>query len=45
MVWKNGFAENVDYRGVQKSTVVNNGAKKEIGDYEITLNMAKEIVM
>lgn len=40
-----GFAENVDYRGVQKSTVVNNGAKKEIGDYEITLDMAKEIAM
>lgn len=40
-----GFTDGVDYTRVQKSTVVNNGAKKEIGDYAIKLSMAKELAM
>ena len=40
-----GFTENKDFARVQKSTVVNNGAKKEIGDYLITIQMAKELSM
>lgn len=40
-----GFKENEDFTSVQKSTVVNNGAKKEIGDYIMKLPMAKEISM
>lgn len=40
-----GFNEGKDFTSVQKSTVVNNGAKREIGDYAIKLNMAKEISM
>lgn len=40
-----GFDENVDFASVKSSTVVNNGAKKELKDYVITLDMAKEISM
>lgn len=40
-----GFEENVDFTSVQKSTVVHNGAKKEIGDYALKIDMAKEIAM
>lgn len=40
-----GFKENEDFTSVQKSTVVNNGAKKEIGDYIMKLPMAKELSM
>ena len=40
-----GFEENVDFTSVQKSTVVNNGAVREIGDYACTIDMAKEISM
>lgn len=40
-----GFTENKDFTSVQKSTVVNNGAKKEIGDYLMTIQMAKELSM
>ena len=40
-----GFKENEDFTSVQKSTVVNNGAKKEIGDYIMKLSMAKELSM
>jgi anti-repressor protein len=40
-----GFIENVDFTSAQKSTLVNNGAKREIGDHYIKLDMAKEIAM
>ena len=43
-----GFVENIDYRGVQKSTEVpNNGGLQtmELKDYQITIDMAKEIAM
>ena len=40
-----GFEEDVDFTSVQKSTVVNNGAVKEIGDYACNIDMAKEIAM
>lgn len=40
-----GFEENKDFTSVQKSTVVNNGAKKEIGDHLMKISMAKELSM
>ena len=40
-----GFEEDMDFTSVKKSTVVNNGAIKEIGDYACSINMAKEIAM
>lgn len=38
---KYGFEENLDFTSVQTFTLVNNGAKKPIEDYQITLEMAK----
>jgi anti-repressor protein len=40
-----GFLENEDFTTVQKSTLVNNGAKREIEDYALTLDCAKSICM
>lgn len=40
-----GFEENADFTSVQNCTVVNNGATRELQDYQITLDMAKEIAM
>ena len=40
-----GFVENEDYTGVKSSTVVNNGAIKELQDYILKIDMAKEISM
>ena len=40
-----GFEKDIDFTSVQKSTVVNNGAKRELEDFAITINMAKEISM
>ena len=39
------FIENVDFTSVTKVTVVNNGAKRELQDYAITISMAKELCM
>lgn len=39
------FEEGIDYTSVQGCTVVNNGAKRELQDYWITLDMAKELCM
>lgn len=39
------FSVGVDFTSVLSSTVVNNGAKREIQDYVITIPMAKEISM
>lgn len=40
-----GFIENQDYTSVKSFTVVNNGAKKEVDDYALTIDCAKEISM
>ncbi len=40
-----GFEKDIDFTSVKSSTVVNNGAIKELQDYVITLDMAKEISM
>lgn len=40
-----GFEENIDLTSVKSSTLVNNGATRELQDYRITLDMAKEIAM
>lgn len=40
-----GFEEDVDYTSVNNFTLVNNGATRELQDYAITLDMAKEISM
>ena len=40
-----GFIENEDFTSVTSSTVVNNGAKRELQDYIITIEMAKELSM
>ena len=40
-----GFTENEDYTSVKSSTVVNNGAVKELQDYALKIDMAKEISM
>ena len=40
-----GFVEDEDYTSVKSFTVVNNGAKKEIDDYDLSVDMAKQICM
>lgn len=40
-----GFVENEDYTSVKSFTVVNNGAKRELDDYELSVDMAKQICM
>lgn len=40
-----GFVENEDFTSVKSSTLVNNGAERELQDYAVTLDMAKEICM
>lgn len=40
-----GFEENVDFTSVKSSTVVNNGAIRELDDYVLKIDMAKEICM
>lgn len=40
-----GFVEKVDFTSVKSFTVVNNGAKRELVDHALKLNMAKEISM
>lgn len=42
---KYGFTENLDFTGVKSFTAVNNGAKQEIQDHAMTIDMAKEISM
>ncbi len=38
-----GFEENVDFTSVQNCTVVNNGAMRELQDYQITLIWQKKL--
>lgn len=40
-----GFTENEDFTSVKSFTLVNQGAKREIDDYALTLDTAKEISM
>lgn len=42
---KYDFEEEIDFTSVLTSTVVNNGANRELQDYAITLEMSKEISM
>lgn len=42
---KYGFEDGTDFTSVKTSTLVNNGAKKELDDYAITIEMAKQICM
>lgn len=42
---KYGFIEDEDFTSVKDFTVVNNGAKKEIDDYILKLDTAKQICM
>lgn len=44
-VEKYGFVCDEDFTSVKKFTVVNNGAKKVLQDYVITIDMAKELCM
>lgn len=39
------FEENIDFYKCTSSTVVNNGAVREIDDYIITIDMAKQLAM
>ena len=40
-----GFTENHDFTSVKSFTLVNNGAQRELEDYALTLDCAKEIAM
>lgn len=40
-----GFISEVDFTSVKSFTVVNNGAKREIDDHQVKVDMAKEISM
>jgi anti-repressor protein len=40
-----GFIEDEDFTSVTTSTVVNNGANRELQDYAISIDMAKELSM
>lgn len=40
-----GFAENEDFTSVLSGTVVNNGATRELQDYEMSVDMAKHICL
>lgn len=42
---KYGFVENEDFTSVKSSTLVNNGAERELQDYAISFDMAKQICM
>lgn len=39
------FEEGVDFTSVKTFTVVNNGARRELDDYALTLDMAKQLCM
>lgn len=40
-----GFVENEDFTSVLSSTVVNNGALRELQDYKLSVDMAKHICL
>ncbi|WP_305089353.1 antA/AntB antirepressor family protein, partial [Staphylococcus aureus] len=39
------FKENIDFTSVLTSTVVNNGAVRQLEDYALTLDVAKHVAM
>lgn len=41
--YSNGFVEGVDFTSVRRRTVVNNGAERELQDYDMSVDMAKNI--
>ena len=41
----NDFEEGVDFTSVSTDTVVNNGARRKLQDYAVTIDMAKELCM
>lgn len=40
-----GFVEGTDFTSVKSSTLVNNGAERELQDYSLSVDMAKQICM
>ena len=40
-----GFVKNEDFTSVLSSTVVNNGALRELQDYKLSVDMAKHICL
>ena len=40
-----GFVDGEDFTSVKSSTLVNNGAERELQDYQVTMDMAKHICM
>ena len=44
-IMKYGFVENEDFTSVRVRTLVNKGAERELDDYAITIEMAKQICM
>lgn len=40
-----GFVEGEDFTSVPTSTVVNNGASRELEDYQLTVDMAKHLCL
>lgn len=40
-----GFAENEDFTSVLSGTVVNNGAYRQLQDYDLSVDMAKHICL
>jgi phage anti-repressor protein len=44
-MFAHGFVENQDFTSVKFFTLVNNGAKREVEDYALTLDCAKQISM
>lgn len=40
-----GFVENEDFTSVLSGTVVNNGAKRDLQDYEMSVDMAKHLCL
>ena len=44
-ITKYEWKEGIDFTSVKSFTVVNNGARKEIDNHELSINMAKELSM
>ncbi len=44
-MFAHGFIENQDFTSVKNFTLVNNGAKREMQDYALTIDCAREISM
>lgn len=44
-IYAQGFVEGEDFTSVPISTVVNNGALRELQDYQMSIDMAKHICL